>query len=102
MVLKQRHSFTYALVALFAVWALFLSGVMHPLTATPGLYQLLKLEGLHAKRKAQLLAIEHELERTKLQISQIQSDPVVQDREIRRTLGYVKDDEMVFDFSSEL
>lgn len=83
------------------IWAIFLSGVMHPLTGTPGVYQLLKLEQLLEQKKRTLGTIEAQIAEIQGEIERLETKDHIQEREIRRSLGYVRQDEMVFDFSGE-
>ena len=84
-------------LGVFALWMVFLSGVLAPLTGTPGIIQMFKLRMMLTNHQEQLAQLEKrglkfEEERKLLEVS-----PAAQEREIRRVLGYVAPNELVFD-----
>lgn len=87
-----------AWLALFGVWTLLLSGVFADFVGTPGLVQWRKLEELYHSKQAEQERLEYELARLQKEIVDMEKDPEAQRREIRRILGYVAPDEVVFEF----
>ncbi len=87
-------------VAIFSLWLFLLSGVFHGFFGgSPGVFQWLQLRALLSDRQT-------ELEKSQLEIAKLEADSValetdraVQEREIRRVLGYTSKNEIIFDFS---
>lgn len=89
-----------AWLAIFAVWLFLLSGITHEFGAgSPGLLQFSRLNGLLKERQAQLVDSDSEIERLDGEAALLEKSKVVQEREVRKTMGYVGDNEMIFDFS---
>ncbi len=87
-----------AWLALFGIWTLLLSGVFADFVGTPGLVQWRKLEELYQLKKSEQERLEYELARVQKEIVDLEKDPEAQRREIRRLLGYVAPDEVIFEF----
>src|SRR4051812_19096789 len=85
-------------IAVFAVWLLFLSGVLSKFTRTPGILQAFRLQALLTERQSQLATIDTENARQTLELQNLKENSAVQEREIRRVLGYAAADEIIFDF----
>lgn len=77
------------------VWVFLLTGWWGP----PGIVQLLKLQRLSDQRKERLQVTREELLVARQEAANLESNPKAQVREIRRVLGYVSHDELIFDFS---
>jgi 3-mercaptopyruvate sulfurtransferase SseA len=99
--LKSRLDRNRIWGAFFFVWVLLLSGILDFWVKSPGLKQWIKVNGqLNQKR----LEIGETEARTTLllQISrELQSNTAAQEREIRKVLGYLDEQEAVFEFSPD-
>ncbi len=84
----------------FGLWTLFLSGTMASFVGSPGALQLLRLRKLLDNKRSAQLALEGDVERLEAESGRLESSKVAQEREIRRVLGYLASDELVFDFAS--
>lgn len=85
---------------LFAIWTIALSGIFSDALHTPGIWQALKLRSLLQDKRAQIAKIQDEVRTLKVEIEMMDSSVAVQQREVRRVLGYAAPDELIFDFSA--
>lgn len=83
-------------IALFAVWVVFISGLI----GSPGVLQAIRLQQLLESKQAQVTQIQSDIRRLQGDASQLEKSRVIQQREIRRVLGYAAQDEIIFDFGS--
>ena len=88
-------------LAVFGVWLVLLSGIFNRWLGSPGLIQLWRLESLLSQRQAKLTEIENQVLALSSEQVRLERSMVTQQREIRRVLGYVRTDELVFDFSAD-
>jgi cell division protein FtsB len=87
-------------IAVFAFWLFMLSGVSQHLGfGSPGLVQFLRLNSLLGDRQTQASDIDTAITELETESSSLEKSRVVQEREIRKTMGYVGENEMIFDFS---
>lgn len=87
-------------IAIFGCWLFMLSGVLQPLgIGSPGVVQFLRLYSLLGDRQAQSNALDAEIAKLDEESASLEKSRVVLEREIRRTMGYVGENEMIFDFS---
>lgn len=87
-------------LGVFGVWLFILSGASTGFLGSPGILQTVRLHSLLKFKKEQLaksLSETHDLE---FDINQLEKNRFVQQREIRRILGYAASDEIIFDFSA--
>jgi hypothetical protein len=99
--LKSRLDRNRIWGAFFFVWVLLLSGILDFWVKSPGLKQWIKL---NSKLNQKRLEIGETEARTTLllQISrELQSNTAAQEREIRKVLGYLDEQEAVFEFSPD-
>jgi len=89
-------------LALFGAWLILLSGVLNPWIGGPGVMQWWRLESLLSQRQDRLTDVENQVLALSSEQVRLERSVATQQREIRRVLGYVRTDEMVFDFSAEL
>ena len=82
----------------FIFWFLLLTGLFETWMKTPGLKQWVELHNLLSEKKQEIATIEAESARLKDTEHQLESNPVAQEREIRKVLGFVDQNEMVFEF----
>lgn len=87
-------------VGVFVLWSFALTGVLADYGGGPGVVQAMKLRRLLDQKEAQAAGIESEIAQLDSREDQLGNDSVLQEREIRKTLGYVASDEMIFDFPS--
>lgn len=101
--LKKWAGFFWA--CFFMTWAGLLTGLGAPKAKSvshsqgTGVVQILKLKNLKNQRQDEIKALESELLEVKAEILALKSSPVRQEREVRKVLGYVRKDELVFDFT---
>jgi cell division protein FtsB len=94
-------SFVFRLwLVLFGFWLFFLSGIPAGLTHSPGMLQSFRLKKLLASKVAQGAKMEKEIHLLDTERTQLEKNRMVQEREIRRVLGYAASDEIIFDFSA--
>ncbi|GEM_PF-1809732 len=87
-------------LAVFAFWLFMLSGVTQQFgVGSPGIVQFLGLNHLLEDRQTQSTEIDSEITRLDSDSAALEKSRVVQEREIRKTMGYVAENEMIFDFS---
>ncbi len=83
----------------FAVWTILLTGLLDFWFHSPGLKQWYRVESsLHGVRQ-EIATIEA---KTTLQLSvasQLESNVAAQEREVRKVLGYLGEQELVFEFT---
>jgi cell division protein FtsB len=87
-----------AWLGFFLFWLLALTGMFHQFAGSPGVVQYRDLNQLLHQTKQESIDLEFEMDRMRGVIQQLESNPVAQEREVRKVLGYVGDDEVVFDF----
>jgi len=87
---------------LFAVWFVFLSGVVHAVfrVGPPGALQAVRLQLLLDERKTESDRIRGEIERITGEVHRLENNRIALEREIRKVLGYAAADELIFDFSA--
>ena len=88
-------------IAFFGVWLLLLSGVLNRWTGGPGLLQWWRIERLVQTKQTRLTELESAVMALSTEQVRLERSPVAQRREIRRVLGYLGPDEILFDFSSD-
>ena len=90
--LNQRWMISYGF------WILLLSGALSNFVGSPGAIQAFHLQALRDQKKIQLAQITEEVKKLKHESSRLQHSSLAQEKEIRKVLGYSKDDEIIFDF----
>jgi len=89
-------------LALFGAWMLLLSGVLNSWLGGPGVLQWVRLKSLLSQRQDALTEIENQVLALSSEQVRLERNAASQQREIRRVLGYVGSDELIFDFSAQL
>jgi cell division protein FtsB len=84
---------------IFTLWGLLLSGVSAGFVGSPGIIQAVRLNSLLHAKETQLMSLQEDLSRLKTEVTGLERSRVVQQREIRRVLGYAAPDEVIFDFT---
>ena len=83
----------------FVIWCILLTGLLDFWVESPGLKQWYKISTTLRERRQEIADVEarssilHEVSR------QLESNSIAQEREIRRVLGYLGDQEVVFEFT---
>lgn len=97
--MNHQKNINRAWIVFFGIWFLLLTGTLDTWFENPGIKQwhLLK-EGVQKKRQ-EIVEVESDSELLKETAKQLQSNPAAQEREIRRVLGYLGPNEVVFEFS---
>ena len=101
MKLKSRLDRNRIWGAFFFVWVLLLSGILDFWVKSPGLKQWIKVNSQLDQKRLEISETEA---RTTLllQISrELNSNTAAQEREIRKVLGYLDEQEAVFEFSPD-
>lgn len=92
----DRGLFRWFWPGLIATWMVLISGVFR---GGPGIIQFAQLKKiLHSKEK-ELADLESQSLAVKAETLKIKQDMAFQEREIRKVLGYVASDEIIFDFT---
>jgi len=82
----------------FAIWILLLSGIFEPWIGAPGLKQKIQVRNLLNETRAKSALVESEVASLEETRKQLETNPVAQEREIRKVLGYLAPGEVVFEF----
>ena len=88
-------------ISLFSAWIFILSGVASPFFGSPGAWQALKLKNLLKNKTDKLLNYQADIQKLQVQVSGLEQNKYLQEREVRKVLGYAAPDELVFDFSAD-
>jgi cell division protein FtsB len=97
---RIRWTPTRVWLAVFACWLFLLTGSTHRIGAgSPGLIQYWSLNALLRDRQAQLVLIDNQIAKLEGEAGALEKSRIVQEREIRKTMGYVGENEIIFDFS---
>jgi cell division protein FtsB len=94
----QPHQVRKLWFGFFGIWLLLVSGLLDFWIKSPGLKQWLQVELLVHKKRQEIAEIEAKSESFKNVAHQLESNPVAQEREIRKVLGYLGEQEIVFEF----
>ena len=86
--------------ALIAIWLLLLSGWFHQSLGTPGIHQALTLNRLLARKRQEVKKMEAHLLSLEEHTKALKKNRWLQEEEIRRVLGYVAPNELIFNFVS--
>jgi hypothetical protein len=84
-------------LAFFGIWFVLVSGVLDFWLKSPGLKQWIQVELLLRNKRQEIVEIEAKSDAFKNVASQLEHNPVAQEREIRKVLGYLGDHEIVFE-----
>jgi uncharacterized protein YlxW (UPF0749 family) len=84
----------------FALWGVFLTGVVANFVGSPGFIQAIRLNSLLKSKQAEVVRMQDEMKHLQSDASQLERSRVAQQREIRRVLGYAATDEIIFDFTA--
>jgi len=85
--------------AFFGVWLVLLSGLLDFWLKSPGIKQWIQVELLVRKERQEIARIETQNDLYQSTAYQLENNPVAQEREIRKVLGYLGEQEIVFEFT---
>ncbi len=87
-------------MSIFGIWSFVLTGAISSWVGSPGALQVLRLKHLQESKQSHLSKIQDDVRALQSEAHQLEKSRVVQQREIRRVLGYAAHDEIIFDFNS--
>jgi cell division protein FtsB len=90
---------TKAWMAFFGIWLVLLTGLLDFWFQSPGLKQWFKVQSTLQNQRQEIADIEAKTENLNEVARQLESNSVAQEREIRKVLGYLGEQEVVFEFS---
>ncbi len=88
-------------IGVFAVWLVFLSGILNPFIGSPGMLQSVQLQRILNHKQKQIDVAENQLIALQEDSMRLEKHSLTQEREIRRVLGYAAPNELIFDFSAD-
>lgn len=88
-------------IGIFAVWLVFLSGILNPFIGSPGALQSVQLQRILNHKQQQIDVAENQLIALQEDSTRLEKNALTQEREIRRVLGYAASNELIFDFSAD-
>lgn len=95
---KNRVNAHRIWLVFFGFWALVLTGFFEFWFPSPGLKQWYRVNASLQESRQQIDDVEARTKAMLHTASQLQSNSVAQEREIRKVLGYLGQDEVVFEF----
>ncbi len=97
--MKRFTNPTFVWLAFFAIWGIFLLGVFSKFTGTPGVIQKVELLSLLNSKKDELEKLKDSIAKMDQTIQEFQSNSHAQEIEVRKVIGFVEKNELVFDFT---
>ncbi len=88
-------------LSFFGTWLLLLTGVLDFWIQSPGMKQWYRVQNSLNERRQEIAATEARTYYLQLVSKELESNPVALDREIRKVLGYLGQNEVVFEFVSK-
>lgn len=88
-------------IGFFGLWFILLTGALNQWTGGPGLIQWWRISNLAQARQEAIVRLETRILELSTEQVRLEKSPVAQRREIRKVLGYLASDEILFDFSAE-
>jgi cell division protein FtsB len=95
----QPHQIRKMWFGFFGIWLILVSGLLDFWIKSPGLKQWAQVELLVRKQRQEIAEVEAKSESFKSTAHQLENNPIAQEREIRKVLGYLGDQEIVFEFT---
>ena len=83
----------------FLIWIIFLSGIFSNWIDSPGILQAFQAKVLLSHQRQAYAKAKERAQKLSKQARHLKTNPFAQEREVRSVLGYVQDDELVFDFN---
>lgn len=95
---QEQLTVKWVWVLVLFLWALFISGTFSDFTRSPGVIQSASLHSLLRSRMLELSALEGKIAKLDSERQSLEENSVVQEREVRKVLGYVAPNELIFEF----
>ncbi len=89
-------------ILFFSVWSLFLTGALSFWIEAPGAYQAWKLRSVLQSKREKVKTLQVQAQSLEQQTKNLQNNKFAQLVEIRKVLGYVAKDELVFEFHGDV
>lgn len=86
-------------IGFFCVWMVLLTGILDFWIKTPGLKQLWRVNSMLSSRHQEIEGIESKTVLLNQISRELLDNPIAQEREVRKILGYLGEQEVVFEFS---
>jgi hypothetical protein len=99
--LKSRFTLNRVWLFFFGVWLILLSGVLDFWLKTPGLKQWYRVGATLEERRQEIGVIESRSAYLNHVARELNSNPIAQEREVRKVLGYLGEQEAVFEFPAD-
>ncbi len=99
MKLQSKLDINRIWLGFFGIWLILLSGLLDFWLQSPGLKQWYRVAATLNERRQEIGGIEERSEYLHQVARELESNTVAQEREIRKVLGYLGDQEAVFEFS---
>ena len=96
----KKWTFNHVWFFLFTIWFLLLSGILSGVVGSPGIIQLLRLKHMHSLKEKQAEDLRQTISQLEAERLRLEKNTVAQEQEVRRVLGYLAQDEIIFDFSA--
>lgn len=91
---RKTRARTWVAIGLLAAWAIGISGIL----GNNGLLQAWQLAQVRRDIGLRVRALENERQRLKGTLASLEQDPFVQETAVRETLGFVRANDLVFEF----
>ncbi len=98
-VFRRRWTPNRVWLTIFGIWLFWLSGALNFWVGGPGLLQWFGLKRLLSQQQALVSEAESQLMALSSEQVRLERSVATQQREIRRVLGYVHPNELIFDFT---
>ena len=99
MKLQSKLDINRLWLGFFGIWLILLSGLLDFWLQSPGLKQWYRVAATLSERRQENGVIEERSDYLHHVARELESNTVAQEREIRKVLGYLGDQEAVFEFS---
>ncbi len=96
--MKQPNVWNRVWLVFFGIWFLMLTGTIDFWVQSPGLKQWYKVQNTLSVRRQEIGDVEVRSASLHQIAKQLENNPVAQEREVRRVLGYLGEREVVFEF----
>jgi hypothetical protein len=96
----KRLNMNQIWLGFFGIWTLLLTGALGSWVNSPGLKQWHSVSEALSQRRQEIADVETESATLTHTAHQLEVNSVAQEREIRKVLGYLGEQELVFEFSS--
>ncbi|NDF13706.1 hypothetical protein EB061_00045 [bacterium] len=86
-------------IAFFSIWVVLLTGALDFWIQSPGLKQWWRVNTMLDVRRQEIDKVEEKTVLLQQVLRELQENPIAQEREVRKILGYLGEQEVVFEFS---